>query len=842
MTEAQLKTYRAKRDFKKTREPAGGAPSAEGLAFCVQKHDATRLHYDFRIEWEGVLKSWAVTRGPSLNPADKRLAVRTEDHPMDYGDFEGTIPKGEYGGGTVMLWDRGRWEPVGDARKGFADGNLKMELHGERLRGRWALIRMKPRDGEKGENWLLIKEKDDEASPRRDILKELRSVKTGRTMAAIAADAPAEQPAEHSAEDTTEPGAKPAGRKRRTAAKGSAGLPAFREVQLATLVDAPPPGEDVLHEVKYDGYRVLIARADDDVRLYTRSGLDWTQRFRSLIPAIKALPARRFLIDGEVVAYDDTGRTDFSALQAALGDGGQLDCFCFDLLELEAEDVTGLPLIERKARLEGLMSRTAGSQLHYSPHVVGHGAQVLQELCSKGMEGVVSKRADAPYLPGRSKSWLKAKCSLRQEFVIGGFATSDKAGRAFASILVGAYDGDRLVYKGRVGSGFDEKMLVDLSDRFAKLSVARAPFDSVPRAIARTARYVRPELIAEIEFAELTREGHVRHGVFKGLREDKEADTVVEEKPDDAPAPRTRRKSRGDGKPVDICGVRLTSPDRVLFAEQGVTKKDLAQYYERVAPLMLPYAGGRPVSLVRCPQGDERHCFFQKHDTGGFPDAMGKVELSEKDGGRATYLSIDDAASLVAGVQMGTMEFHIWGARNDDVEKPDRLVFDLDPDEGLGFAAVRQAAKDLAERLDGLGLRSLVLLTGGKGVHLVLPLQRRQGWDETKAFARGFAQSIAEDAPDRFVATMSKARRKGRIFIDWLRNERGSTAIAPYSTRSRSGGPVATPITWEELDTVSGANHFTVPDMAVRLAGPDPWADYAGIRQSITRKALSAVT
>ncbi|MCM2505133.1 DNA ligase D [Aureimonas altamirensis] len=818
MNDSLLSSYRKKRDFQRTSEPTGGSASSNGLLFVVQKHDATRLHYDFRLEWDGVLKSWAVTRGPSLDPVDKRLAVETEDHPMDYGDFEGTIPKGEYGGGTVMLWDSGTWEPVGDAAAGFADGHVKMQLHGQKMKGLWALVRMKPRPGEKRDNWLLIKEKDDEASTSRNIQRLDRSVKTGRTLHQIESGAA---------------GRKPSARKRKEPA-----LPAFRPVQLATLSKAPPKGDAWLHEVKYDGYRILIARGGNKVRLYTRNGKDWTDRFGALGPHIEALPAQSFLIDGEVVAFDGAGRTDFSALQEALTEGGALACFCFDLLEHDGEDLTGRPLTERKAALESLMAATHGSALHYSPHIVGHGQDVLAELCRKGLEGVVSKRADAPYAAGRSKAWLKSKCGRRQEFVIGGYSASDKPGRPFSSILVGVHEKQKFVYRGRVGSGFDGKALDALAGRFEALSRKDSPFETIPADIRRGAHYVDPVLVAEIDFAELTRDGHIRHGVFKGLRDDKPAGRVVEERPMEEVKPRSKGRKNADGKPGEIAGVRLTSPDRVVFEGQGITKRDLAEYYVAVADRMLVHAAGRPLSLVRCPQGGQKACFFQKHDTGGFPSQMGHVDIREKDGEEAVYLSLDGLGSVLAAVQMGTMEFHIWGAHNDEVDKPDRLVFDLDPDESLGFADVRQAALDLRDRLADGGLTSFPMLTGGKGIHLVLPLVRRQDWPTLKDFARGFAEAAVREEPDRFVATMSKARRKGRIFIDWLRNERGSTAIAPYSTRARKDAPVATPVGWDELGGLDSAAAFHLGDMARRIEEADPWADYTTVRQSITRRMV----
>ena len=924
-----LETYRTKRDFAVTREPsgadadtAGPHPDAErrpALAFCVQKHDATRLHYDFRIEWDGVLKSWAVTRGPSLDPADKRLAVRTEDHPLAYGDFEGTIPQKQYGGGTVMLWDRGTWEPREDPDAGFEKGSLKMRVFGEKMKGEWALVRMKPRNGEKRENWLLIKEKDDEVDRRRNLLKADRSVKTGRTMAAIAKGGDsldetakngtpaARKKAENQSHAATEAareqfadggsartkskaparsrnaGNSPKAATKRPKASGrSVGtLPAFVSPQLATLVGEAPEGEGWLSEMKYDGYRVLIAVGGGKAKLFTRNEKDWTEKFTGIADAALDLGCDSALIDGEVVAFDDSGRTDFSTLQAALKSGAPLACFCFDLLSLDGKDMRKRPLVERKAALRDLLPENAQAKLLYSEHVDGNGAAVLKNLCAKGHEGIVAKRADAPYRSGRTKGWLKVKCSRRQEFVVGGFSPSDKAGRPFSSILVGVFDGDEFVYRGRVGSGFTEATLDAMAEDFAAIGRKTSPFAELPSDIVRGAKFVTPKRVAEIEFAELTADGHIRHGVFKGLREDKSAKDVTGETPlpagttaaapeadttpkaskapkgssaarsADAKRKATTAKRSGDdkstGKPAKprdaatIAGIRVTHPDRIVFTEHHVTKGELALYYEAVAERMLAHAGDRPLSLVRCPEGPTKHCFFQKHASGGFPGAVGSVTVPEKDGGSAEYLTVSDAAGLVGAVQMNALEFHIWGARNDRLEKPDRLVIDLDPDEGLGFKDVKRAAFDLKRRLADIGLQTFALVTGGKGIHVVAPLARRQDWDDVKGFARAFAARQAEAEPKRFVATMSKAKRKGRIFIDWLRNERGSTAIAPYSTRSRPGAPVATPVTWDELEGLDAANGFYPETVLQRLDEDDPWADYAEVRQSITKAMLAAV-
>ncbi|KQT54218.1 ATP-dependent DNA ligase [Aureimonas sp. Leaf454] len=863
----RLRTYREKRDFEATAEPSGTSKRRRsgdaGLAFCVQKHDATRLHYDFRVEWQGVLKSWAVTRGPSLDPADKRLAVRTEDHPLDYGDFEGTIPADQYGGGTVMLWDRGIWEPEPgtDPETGLAAGNLKMVLRGEKMNGRWALIRMKPRAREKRENWLLIKEKDATADPGADLLASDRSIKTGRGLKEIAAGAAprfvgadgsksagkASAVSNPPARTAKAKGVEPPAKTTRPARSASQPLsvPAFRPPQLATLVDAPPEGAGWIHEMKYDGYRVLVALGGGVAKLFTRSGLDWTDRFGALRPAMERLACRSALIDGEVVAFDGAGRTDFSTLQARLKNGGPLSCFCFDLLELDGVDLAAEPLSERKARLQNLLSGEQDGTLLFSEHVAGRGKAVLDEICKAGHEGIVSKRADAPYRAGRGSAWLKTKCTRRQEFVIGGYSVSDKKGRPFSSILVGVKDGDRLVYRGRVGSGFDDRTLDDLAESFDSLASATSPFADLPAPIRRTARFVKPTLVAEIDFAEITADGQIRHGVFKGLRADKKADEVTGEgamRTTPTPQkPSNRATSRPDpasrSSKDAIAGIALSHADRVVFP--GITKGDIAAYYEAVSERMLVHAGRHALSLVRCPKGPKQHCFFQKHDSGGFPDAIRKVPIAEKDGGTEDYLFVEDAAGLVGCVQMNALEFHVWGSRIDRIETPDRMVFDLDPDEGLGFGSVREAAGDVRNILNHLGLESYALVTGGKGIHVVAPLTGRQSFDVVKDFARTLATKLADGDPARFVATMSKAKRRGRIFIDWLRNERGATAIAPYSTRARDGAPVATPVSWKELDTLEAANTFRISDITARLNDEDPWAAYGTIRQSLTKPVLA---
>lgn len=813
-----LESYNAKRDFAKTAEPSGKLQSSKGgNVFIVQKHDATRLHWDFRIELDGVLKSWAVTRGPSPDPEDKRLAVQTEDHPLSYAEFEGAIPEGEYGGGTVMLWDRGSWEPVaGKSAKDLEKGHLHFRLSGERMKGEWLLIRLKRRGNEKRDNWLLRKI-DDAYAAEGDVLVEraLTSVLTGRTMAEIAADKRGSHSLKGRKGDDFAEEMKAASSHNAKVAKsrpkrkvGRAPIPPFQPVQLATLVDSVPQGRQWLHEIKFDGYRALVAAKGKDVRIYTRSGLDWSEKFAPLIRQFVVLDLPSCLIDGEITAPDDEGNPDFSRLQNVLkrghgaqGDKDALSFHAFDLLELEGEDLKSLPTVERKQRLAALLG-LAQPPIHVADHVIGGGETLLRAMCDAGQEGIIAKRADAPYAPKRTQNWLKVKCILRQEFVIVGMTKSSTRRRPFASLLLAQREGDELVYKGKVGTGFNEGLLDDLARRFAPLRREERALE-VPKSEARGASWLEPQLVAEIAFAEFTGEGRVRHASFVGLREDKQAEDVTPEKPVELKVPE------------DV--VPISNRARVIFPESGQTKGDLADYYAMLAPAMLPFLANRPVSLVRCPQGRAKQCFFQKHDSGSFGDHVHHVPIREKDGNAEDYLYVTDAAGILACVQMGTIEFHGWCARADDVELPDRMVIDLDPDEGLDFADVKRAAKDIRSRLSDLGLVSFAMLSGGKGIHVVLPVQRGHSWQAHASFAERFAKALGMADPDHYVANMSKAKREGRIFIDWLRNQRGSTAVMPYSARARANAPVAAPIDWGELDDLESAHPFTIGDAKALL-------------------------
>ncbi|RVT90377.1 DNA ligase D [Sphingomonas crocodyli] len=801
----RLTRYREKRDFTQTAEPAGvktrSGPRSDKRGFVVQKHAATRLHYDFRLELDGTLKSWAVTRGPSANPDDKRLSVRTEDHPLDYARFEGTIPKGQYGGGTVMLWDNGWWEPVGgkDPSKTLEEGHLHFILHGRRMKGEWLMVRLRPRGKEKGENWLLRKIDDAHAAGSDDlVMTHQTSIATGLTLEEIAAG----RPAAKGRHGTKQAGDKHSPQDSRPATRP----PPFQPVQLATLVDVVPSGDRWLHELKYDGYRTLLAIGTGEGRAYTRSGLDWSDKFAGLIDEGLGLDCRSALIDGEAVVVGADGRTSFQALQAALKhDPDAIRFYAFDLLAIDGEDLTRLALIDRKARLEALLSRNAARhpRLLYSDHIVGQGEALLGRFCEAGLEGVISKRADARYVGSRVGTWLKTKCIRRQEFVILGWTPSSKQ-RGFRSLLLGVHEDGKLVYAGKVGTGFTADEIERLMSLMEKLRVSKPPVVA-PRAAVRGARWIEPRLVCEVAFIEVTEEGVLRHPSYLGLREDKKAGAVLLEHE----TPVASAAARGAGARVAI-----SNSDRVIFPEANITKGALADHYAAVADIMLPWVGNRPISLVRCPQGRSRKCFFQKHDAGTFGGHIKHVGIAEKDGHEEPYLFIDDAEGLLACVQMGTIEFHGWGARIEDVEKADRLVFDLDPDEGLGFEAVRSAAFEFRDLLAQIGLETFAMVTGGKGVHVIAPLTPQAEWPEVKDFARRFAQAVAQASPERFTAALPKAQRKGRIFVDYLRNQRGATAVMPYAVRAREGAPVAVPLSWKELETIDGPAHWYVGDAA----------------------------
>ncbi len=869
-----LAEYRRRRRFSQTPEPAGGAPAAaDGRRFVVQKHAARRLHYDLRLELDGVLKSWAVPKGPSLDPSEKRLAVEVEDHPVEYAGFEGVIPAGEYGGGTVLVWDQGTWEPEGDPVRALEQGRLTFRLEGEKLRGRWNLVRTRGRqDGDK--NWLLIKGRDDQArsADEFDVLGSAASVASGRTIEQVAADRDRVWQPKHNKPETgrspkrakRDNGRRAGARQKAKAIARGAGLPGAERAEmpaaiapaLATLAAAAPPGDEWLHEIKFDGYRLLCFVEKGQAKLISRNNLDWTHRFPSIAAAAAELPVERAVLDGEAIVLMPNGTSSFQALQSILrgGRSGRLVYQCFDLLYLDGYDLRGVPLENRKQHLAELLAGAEGDgALQYTEHVVGSGPEFHHESCRLGLEGVISKRRRGSYPRGRNTDWLKVKCIQSHEFVIGGFTESTAHGRALGSLLLGYYDGGQFRYAGRVGTGFGEATLADLRRRLDSMRQADPPFADAPARKDRQTHWVRPELVAQITFTDWTEDHLLRHPSFQGLREDKPARSVQLERaatPGGKQSGRAqaakkthRSKTTRQTDPQSVAaGVRLSHPDRVLYQEQGITKLGLATYYVEIADWILPHVAHRPLSLFRCPEGQKNDCFFQKHVRPGTPEALGRVEITERSK-KQQYLVVESAAGLVALVQMGVLEIHPWGARSDDVERPDRLVFDLDPGPGVPWSRVIEAAHQVRDRLDRLGLACFVKTTGGKGLHVVVPLRRRAAWPEAKAFAKAVAERMAGDLPTQFTTTMAKAARPGKIFLDYLRNDRGATSVAPFSTRAKPGAPVSTPLAWEELRPAIRSDHFTVENLPRRLASlsGDPWEGFTDVRQSLTASVLGRV-
>lgn len=844
-----LKAYRNKRDFKRTPEPPGRVHSQGAhRSYVIQKHAATRLHYDLRLEEDGVLKSWAVPKGPSLDPKEKRLAVQVEDHPLEYGNFEGLIPEGEYGGGRVQVWDRGYWIPQGDSREGLRKGKLKFHLQGEKLRGGWNLVRLhgQPKEIDRGKtNWLLIKEADEEAAShdQRDIVQERpESVLSGRLIDDMGTG---REPVWHSNRGSS------AGKSAMTidAARLKDGkkapLPEIMPFQLATLTDRSPAGDDWLHEIKLDGFRMQCRVEKNRAKLLTRTGQDWTHRFPTIAQAASRLPLRTALFDGELVALQPDGRSSFQLLQRALSEGAEttLAYYAFDLLYLDGYDVSGMPLLTRKEILQGVLDGVpTDGALRYSDHVVGGGQAFFEAACGLGLEGMIAKRKQAPYQPGRGGDWLKVKCLQRQEFVIGGFTDPGGARTGFGALLIGVYQDGELLYAGRVGTGFNTKLLKTLAARLQRLQQARSPFKNRVPGSLRDVHWVKPDLVAEIAFTEWTSDDVLRHPSFQGLREDKKATDVKREiaqpPPDKSSASTSARTRKPRADHVEIGGVRLTNPSRILYPQQGLTKEDLAEYYHSIGEWIVPHLSGRPVMVVRCPEGAGKECFHQKHMNKMVPAAVKSIDIQEESGASSPYLMVDDLRGLIALVQMGALELHVWGAKEPRIEFPDRMVFDLDPDEELPWTRVTDTARLIKDRLAKLKLESFVKTTGGKGLHVVVPLTGKHTWDEVKAFSQAFAERLVSEAPALYTSKMSKAGRKGKIFIDYLRNSRGATAVAAYSTRARAGATVSTPVRWDELDRLT-LDQFTIKTVPGRLQTlkEDPWKDLRTIRQSISISA-----
>ena len=819
MSDMALEEYRSKRNFEKTPEPPPGRVKARKteLSYLIQKHDATRLHYDFRLELDGVLLSWAVTKGPSINPADKRLAVRTEDHPLSYGAFEGTIPKGEYGGGTVMLWDQGTWEANGDPRAGLKKGHLSFELHGKRLKGAWDLVRM--HGDAKRENWLLIKKNDQEAAKSGedgDFLEEYSSsVKSGRTMDEIAGGEAHRQTKKSAA---------------RTGDEMERLIKLYPEVQLATLVDEPPEGDEWLHEIKFDGYRLLGFVSGGAVRLRTRNGNDWTDRFPAIAAGMEKLKASNAVLDMEAVILDAEGKSSFQALQAALGDTGapeNIVAYVFDLLHLDGEDLTVLPTTERKEKLQTLLKNAKqNAALRYSEHVTGQGAQMFATACAKGLEGILSKQADAPYRTGRQKAWLKIKCGQRQEFIILGYSAARTGERALGALYLGYRKDGSLRYAGKVGTGFSMKSAHELADRFVTIAVnkpvlTRSETKGLGAREWQSIRWVKPVLLCEVAFTEWTRDGRIRHPSFQGLREDKDASDVKKEMP--MPATKMSKTAAQKSKPgtLVVAGISITHPDRVISETGHITKGELAEYHAAVAPFMLPRIARHPLSLLRCPSGIDGQCFFQRNPGKGLGPDVHPFEFRHKEK-LYEYLYIEDEKGLLEVIQMGAIEIHPWGAAIDTIDYPDRVIFDLDPAPDVPFEALQLAAQDLRQRLKKRGLESTLKSTGGKGLHVTVPLASKDRWPTVKSFAASVAEEMASTTPQAYVATMSKAKRTGKIFVDYFRNDYTATAIADYSVRARPGAPVAVPLEWNELKSLKSADQYSMKDVLQRLKNKKP--------------------
>jgi bifunctional non-homologous end joining protein LigD len=884
--EDQLARYREKRDFKVTAEPRGAkgsvaaAAKSPALPFVVQKHAASHLHYDFRLAWNGVLKSWAVAKGPSDLPADKRLAVQVEDHPIEYGDFEGTIPKGQYGGGSVMVWDFGEWEPVEDAEKGLEKGHLKFDLKGQKLHGRWALVRMHTRDARPGKpNWLLIKDRDEYARSEDDpsITERLpNSALTKRSIEQIGEDSDRVWHSNRAVND--QPEAKVKSRTRSSKPKKvsfAADLrsvpeekfPGFISPQLAKQATAPPSGHDWIHELKLDGYRIQIhiqpgkALQEKKVTLFTRKGLDWTHRMPDLAQAAQQLPVERAILDGEAVVLDEKGSTSFAALQTAFQEGSKADItyFAFDLLHLNGHNLRGMPLLERKELLEELVSSLGDdSPLRFSEHFAADGKKVFEQACSLGAEGIISKLSSAPYSSTRGSSWLKEKCYQEQEFVIGGFTDPSTGEHGIGALLIGYYDHGKFRYAGRSGTGFTQKSSASIRKQLDKLVQSRTSFTDLPKGVSRGVHWVKPELVAQVAFSNWTRDNLVRQAAFKGLREDKPAREVVRENAEtpaqaEAETAESMPKSRhgGTAKPKTAAksstrsttDLPITHPEKVLDPESGMTKLDLANYYLAVADHMLPHVADRPLSIVRCPEGSAKQCFFQKHVGMGLPPGIGSVPVPNlKHGGVEKYLTLNSPEGLLGMAQLGVLEIHPWGSKNDDLERPDRIIFDMDPDEAIDWKTLAGTAKTFRSLLEDLGLESFLKTTGGKGLHVVVPIRPENEWPVVKEFAHNIVLGMERKNPGLYVTKMTKALRKNRIYLDYLRNDRGSTAVAPYSPRARSGAPVAVPLDWKVLAAKSRpVFHVSDFDSWKKHLKVDPWAEMSRLKQRLTAKVLNSV-
>jgi bifunctional non-homologous end joining protein LigD len=827
-----LNRYWQKRDFEASPEPRGKvARSGKALSFVIQKHAARQLHYDFRLELDGTLKSWAVPKGPSLDPGDKRMAVHVEDHPLSYGGFEGVIPPGQYGAGTVIVWDRGTWEPVGDPREGYRQGKLKFVLHGEKLEGGWTLVRMRGRRDERQEPWLLIKERDEHARPAAEfsVIDEMPDSVLSTAKASPRAKRPASRKKDPSV-------ALPAGAK-------PAKLPLAFAPQLATLVDRVPPGDDWVYEIKFDGYR-LLARVDgDDVRLFTRNGNDWTAKLKSLAAAVKAIGLPPGWYDGEIVVPGKDGAPDFNALQNAFDSSRteSIRYFLFDVPWCAGHDLREQPLVQRRALLKKLLAAPHDERIRFSEDFVAKPDEILQTACRMRLEGVIGKRRDSVYVSRRSPTWVKLKCTHRQEFVVAGYTDPEGSRVGIGSLLLAIHDKDgTLRHAGKVGSGFDTRTLASLQKQLEALAVDASPLADKPRE--PRAHWVRPKLVAEVSFSEWTPDGRIRHAVFHGLRDDKPASVITQEKP--VPAKTIAKKKSLPTTEEEVPGLpkdlRITHPERVIDKSTGLTKLDLVNHYLRVARHMLPHLKKRPVALLRAPSGMAGQLFFQKHaETLKIPE-LKRLDPA-LDPGHPPLIEIDSFTALVGAAQMNVIELHTWNAKTTSIEKPDRMTFDLDPGEGVEWAAMQEAALLLRTLLDEIELKSFLKTSGGKGLHVVVPLAPRDDWDTVKDFSLALVQHLATVVPSRFVAKSGAKNRVGKIFVDYLRNGRGATTVCAFSARARPGLGVSIPVAWDELPELTSGAQWTIANAHERLdAGDDPWSDYAKTRQTLT-KAMKAI-
>lgn len=823
-----LAHYHRKRDFSRTPEPSEGgraSSTATRLSFVIQKHHATRLHYDFRLELDGTLKSWAVPKGPSLDPTVKRMAVQVEDHPLSYGGFEGTIPAGNYGAGRVILWDRGEWEPVGDPHEGLAKGDLKFDLHGHKLQGRWVLVRMKGKEEEKQPAWLLIKERDSHVRPQSeyDVLEAMPD-----SVARLPKTSAAAKTAKKS-----KPNAKPPAK-----LPPKAALPAAFSPQLATLMDAPPqPAGEWLYELKYDGYRLLVRIEGKDVRCFTRNGHDWSDKLPELVKALRALKLRSAWIDGEIVVEGENGAPDFQALQNAFerSSTGKIVYWMFDLPYFDGHDLREVPFEERTVLLRGLLAGDeAPPQLRVSETFDAAPRDLLAAASRLGFEGIVGKKRDSAYVSRRSPHWIKLKSGLRQEFVLGGYTAPGGSRTGFGSLLLGVHDDKgKLQYCGNVGTGFDEALLVDLKEKMDAVAAKTSPFAGPVPTTVKVAQWLKPRLVAEVSFGEWTRDGRIRHSVFQGLRIDKPVRQIGREEAKEAPRTeveptggKTRASKAAQAQEaVATPRVRVTHAERVVDKASGITKGELVAYYQRIAPLMLPHLRGRPVSLVRAPSGIGGELFFQKHAQKR--EIPGLTLLApELDRDHEPLLQIDTETALLSAAQMNTVELHTWNATSNAIAKPDRICFDLDPGEGVAWPRVQEAAMLLRALLDELGLPAFLKTSGGKGLHMVVPIKRHYGWDPVKDFSRVVVEHLAQTIPARFVAKSGPKNRVGKIFVDYLRNGFGATTVAAWSARARPGMGVSVPVEWDELPKLKSGAHWTLADVEERIpVGNGPWVE-----------------